>query len=188
MVYYYLTYIHDLSEERFTNSKSFADDTPLFSVSHDSQTSVNHLNKDLDLIYNWTSHWKVKFNPDPAKQSQEVIFSRKIKKLPHPSLVFNNARVTQFLHQKHRGIILDSKITFENHLKFVTTKINKIIGLLRKLQNLLPKTAFIKIYKAFIRTHLDYGDILYDQAFNLSFHQKPKSIQYRTCLAITVAI
>ena len=67
--YYYLTYIHDLSEERFTNSKSFADDTPLFSVSHDSQTSVNHLNKDLDMIYNWASHWKVKFNPDPTKQS-----------------------------------------------------------------------------------------------------------------------
>ena len=27
------------------------------------------------------------FNPDPSKQAQKVIFSRKIKKLPHPSLV-----------------------------------------------------------------------------------------------------
>ena len=42
----------------------------------------------------------------------------------------------------------------------VTTKINKTIGLLRKLQNLLPRTALIKIYKAFVRPHLDYGDIL----------------------------
>ena len=70
----------------------------------------------------------------------------------------------------------------------VTTKINKTIGLLRKLQNLLPRTALIKIYKAFVRPHLDYGDILYDQAFNLSFQQKLESIQYRVCLAITGAI
>ena len=43
----------------------------------------------------------------------------------------------------------------------MTTKINQTIGLLRKLQNLLPRTALITIYKAFVRPHLDYGDILY---------------------------
>ena len=37
------------------------------------------------------------FNPDPTKQIQEIIFSRRTnkKELPHPSLVFNNAKVTQ---------------------------------------------------------------------------------------------
>ena len=70
----------------------------------------------------------------------------------------------------------------------VTTKINETIGLLSKLQKLLPRTALITIYKAFVRSYLDYGDILYDQAFNLSFHQKLESIQYRACLAVTGAI
>ena len=70
----------------------------------------------------------------------------------------------------------------------VATKMNKAIGLLRKLQNLLPRTALITIYKAFVRPHLDYSDILYDQAFNLSFQHKLESIQYRACLAITGAI
>ena len=67
----------------------------------------------------------------------------------------------------------------------VTTKINKTIGLLRKLQNLLPRTVLLTIYKAFVRHHIDYGVILYDQACNLSFQQKPESIQYRACLART---
>ena len=128
------------------------------------------------------------FNPDPTKQAQEVIFSRKIKKLSHPSLVFNNAKVNQPIYQKHLDIILGSKLTFENHINMVTTKINKTVGLLRKLHNLLPRTAFITIYTAFVRPHLDYGDILYDQAFNLSFHQKIESIQYRACLAMTGVI
>ena len=87
------------------------------------------------------------FNPDRTKQAQEVIFSRKTKKLPHPPLVFNNTNVTQSIYQKHLGIILDSKLTFENHINIVATKINKNIGLLSKLQNLLPRTALIKIYK-----------------------------------------
>ena len=82
---------------------------------------------------------------------------------------------------KAPGIILGSKLTFKNHITMVTTKINKTIGILRKLQNLLPRSALITIYKAFVRPHLDYGDILYDQAFNLSFQQKLESIQYTAC-------
>ena len=106
------------------------------SVIHDSQTCTNHLKKDLEMIHNWAFQWKMNFNPDSTKQAQEVIFTRKTKKLPHPSLVFNNANVTQSIYQKHLGIILDSKLTFENHLKVETTKINKTTRFVCKLQKL----------------------------------------------------
>ena len=140
------------------------------------------------MTHNWAFQWKTNFNPDLNKQAREVILSRKTKNLHHPHLVFNNTNITQSIYQKHLGIILYSKLTFENHINMVTTKINKTIGLLRKLQNLLPRTVLIKIYKAFVRPHLDYDDILYVQAFNLSFQQKLEPIQYRPCLAITDAI
>ena len=102
--------------------------------------------------------------------------------------MFDNAIVNESIYQNNLGIILDFKLTIENHLKMVTTKINKTIGLLHKLQNLSPRTALITVYKAFVRLHLDYGYILFDQAFDLPFHQKLESIQYRTCLAVTGAI
>ena len=70
----------------------------------------------------------------------------------------------------------------------VSLKISKTLGLLRKLHNLLPRSALITIYKAFVRPHLDYGDIPYDQAYNMPFHHKLESIQYNACLAITGAI
>ena len=79
-------------------------------------------------------------------------------------------------------------LIFDEHLKMVSLKICKTLGLLRKLHNLLPRSALIIIYKAFVRSHLDYGDILYDQAYNMSFHHKLESIQYNACLAITGAI
>ena len=77
---------------------------------------------------------------------------------------------------------------FDEHAKMVSLKINKTLGLLRKLHNLLPRSTLITIYKAFVRPHLDYGDILYDQAYNMSFHQKLESIQHSAYLSITDAI
>ena len=65
----------------------------------------------------------------------------------------------------------------------VSGKISNIIGLLRKLQNFLPRAAVITIHKVFMRLHLDYGDILYHQAYNMSFQQKLEFIQCNACMA-----
>ena len=85
-------------------------------------------------------------------------------------------------------MILDSSLSFNGHLICVQVSPNKTIGLLRKLQNTLPRQALTTIYKAFVKPHPDYGDILFDQAYNASFHQKLDKIQYNACIAITGAI
>ena len=90
--------------------------------------------------------------------------------------------------QKHLGMYLDPKLDFLEHLKNIQAKVNKSIALLRKLQTILPKLTLLTIYKAFIRPHLDYRGIIYDQAYNDSFHQKLKSTQYNATPAITGAI
>ena len=116
----FLIYINDLTEGLTTNAKLFADDTSLFSVVNDTQTSANDLNKDWEIINIWAFQWKMNFNLDPAKQAHEVIFSRKAKEIYHPPLVFNNTSVSQSSSQKHLGVILDSKLIFDEHLKMVS--------------------------------------------------------------------
>ena len=103
-------------------------------------------------------------------------------------MVFNNAIVSQSNSQKHSGVTLDLKLTFEERILNALKKINRTIGLLRKLQSVLPRITLVIIYKAFVRPNLDYGDILYDQTFNSSFHDRLESIQYNACLAIMEAI
>ena len=75
-------------------------------------------------------------------------------------------------------MFLNRILDFSEHLKTIFQKTNKTIGLLRKLQTLLTKAPLITIYKSFIRPHLDYGDMIYDQTFNMWFQQKMETIQY----------
>ena len=124
-------------------------------------------------------------NPDTSKQAQEVLFSRKVKVAAHPHFVFNNSLVHETTTQKHFGMFLDLKLNFQEHFENMLNKVNKTIGLLRKLQNTLPRPSLLTIYKSFIRPHLDYGDIIYDHVYNASFQQKIESIQYNAVLAIT---
>ena len=56
----------------------------------------------------------------------------------------------------------------QEHLKNILNKVNETIGLLRKLQNILPREPLLTIYKSFVRPHLDYGDVIYDQHCNIS--------------------
>ena len=178
-----LVYINDLVDSLSSYAKYFADDTSLFSVIHDVETSANELNDDLYRINKWRFQWKMSFNPHPSKQAQEIIFSRKTKKISHPSLLFHNSIVSQTPSQKHLGIFLEAQLTFEEHLK-----VNKTIGMLWKLQKNLPRPALMTIYKAFVRPYLDYGEVIYDEVYNKTFYQKFESIQYNACLVLSGAV
>ena len=88
------------------------------------------------------------FNPDPKKPAQEVIFSRKKQSQNHPTISRNNIHVEGATYQKHLGIILDEKL-----------KRYKGISVIKKLCHSLPRKSLITIYKAFLKSLIDYGDI-----------------------------
>ena len=61
-------------------------------------------------------------------------------------------------------------------MKVITTKVNKAIELLRELQKSLPRSVLMTMYEAFVRPHLDYGDIIYDEVYNETFYEKLECI------------
>ena len=109
-------------------------------------------------------------------------------KSSHPSVCFNNTPVSSTSVQKHLGMLLDNKLRDKHNLKFVSTKVKKTIALLREFQQSLPRQSLITTYKSFIPPHLNYGNIVYDQAFNESFHKDLECIQYNAAITITEAI
>ena len=77
---------------------------------------------------------------------------------------------------------------FKYFLRSVADKVIKSIGILRKLQMILPRRLWVTIYKFFIRPHLDYGDIIFEKAYSKTFHDNLESNQFNILLAITGAI
>ena len=66
-----------------------------FLCGHNISVSAKDIHKDLNNINNWAFQWKINFNPDPCKKAQESLFSRKLHKVSHLKLFFNNANVSQ---------------------------------------------------------------------------------------------
>ena len=85
-------------------------------------------------------------HPDPSKQAQDVIFFTK-----------DNQSISH----------INSKAFGDTLMKILHSKINKAIkgiGIIHKLNNILPCHALLTIYCSFVRPDLDYDDVIYDQA------------------------
>ena len=112
----FLIYINDLSDNLQYNPKLFADDTSLFSTVKVHERTANNLSSNLEKINKWAFQWKMSLNPDPTKQAQDVIFSRNTTKKIHPKIFFNNIPVSKADFQKHLGLHLESKLSFQNFI------------------------------------------------------------------------
>ena len=121
---FFLIFIDDLSEILKSTVKLFADDISIFHVAKDPNTSAEILNHDLTRISEWAYKRKMSFNPDPSKQAQEVLFSNKVMKTSHPNIIFNGNMVEKSVNQKHLDLILDEKLTFNDHIKSKLTTVN----------------------------------------------------------------
>ena len=118
-----------------SNAKLFADDTSLFPTVTNPNATADQSSNYVHIINTWAYQWKMNFNPDTSRY-------------------FNGVLNTST--QNHIGMYLDFKLKFHEQFEHMLNKVNKTIGLLRKLQNTLPTPSLLTIYKSFIRPHLDY--------------------------------
>ena len=197
----FLLYINDLPDDLQCSPKLFADDVSLNEHMNSIPASTTRLRHDLNNIEQWAYQWKMIFNPDLDKPANEVVFSNRTH-LNLPDLQFADGMIQSVKSHKHLGLILDSKLNFNLHLKEKIGKANTGILMIRKLYKYLPRHSLINIYKSFIRPHLDYCDIIYHrpccddimmqntsyqyiQHPNVLFTDKIESVQYNAALAIT---
>ena len=161
----FLIYINDLSENLKSTVKFFADNTSIFHVVKDPNRSAEILNHDLT------------FNLDPSKQAHEVLFSNKVTKTNYSNIIFNGNTIQKSANQKHLGLILNEKLTFNDHITSKLTTVNKLTSTLRKLYHYMSRDSLVTIYKSFIRPHLDYSDVTFDKPSNATFSNRIESAQ-----------
>ena len=157
----FLIYVNDLPNGIGSICKIFVDDTSPFSKVKDETFSETQLNNDLNKISKSAFQWKMLFNPDPKRETEN-----------YPSLGFNGTKVKLANSQKHLGLIL----------------CKQIVGIMKRLSLVLSRKSLLTIYKYFVRPNLD--TLIYfmtNLLMNLS-KEKLEVIQYKAALVITSAI
>ena len=73
----------------------------------------------------------------------------------------NNQIIRRVSHTKFLGVLIDEKLTWNNHISDVTNKISKNVGVIRKLSNLLPQRILFTLYNTLILPYLWYYNVVW---------------------------
>ena len=177
--------INDVASIRKLHSKLFlfADDIAMWIQCKNLAISSKKLQDDIRRMEKWAEDWGFKLSAD---KSEFIRFSRK-KKTDDIAMVINGtcihpSRVVSFL-----GVTFDKGLTWTPQVKELIGKCAKGINLLRCLSGTewgAHRDSLLMIYKAKIRSHLDYGCLAFGDMAK-SNRKKLETVQskaLRVCL------
>ena len=111
--------------------------------------------------------------------------------------MFNRTIISDVSEHKHLGLILESDLSIDKYLNKKMINAKKNVGIIKHLSKFLPLKSLDQMYKAHVRSHLDYCDIIYhippilnQPPLGLSLNNRMENverIQYHAALAITGA-
>ena len=58
-------------------------------------------------------------------------------------------------------VLFKSNLKFDEHIDKTINKVNRIIGLIKRKFKFIDKDLFLTLYKSLIRSHLDYGNLIF---------------------------
>ena len=177
----FLIYINDIVTDIGSNIPLFADDTSLYIIVTDPDTSADLLSLDLMKISDWANKWLVIFQPP---KTDSLVISRKINKPAHPPLFMQNQEIKEVDSHKHLGFHFSQDGSWHHQIQFIKDKAWTRINIMRKLKFKLDRKSLEIIYTAFIRPILEYGDVVWDNCAQYEKDELEK-IQHETARIAT---
>ena len=181
----FLIYINDITEEvQSSEIRLFADDTILYILVDNPVQSAAALNDDLNRISRWAAKWIVCFS---APKTKAMFISKKNKQNPNRPLMMNNVILEEVKEYKHLGVTITSDLTWNKHIENMATSAGKCLDVLNALKYRLDRASLEKIYKAYIRSKLEYASIVWDSCTK-HLSDLLEAVQYRAAKIISGAI
>ena len=166
----FLVYINDLPQQcNSLHLTLYADDTSIV-ISGDSVTeTTRRLNDNLARIDNWFTSNKLMIN---TSKTNFMVFSTKPSiQNSNFNVNINNSTITRVHHTKFLGVIIDSKLTWQDHIMHIKNKISKIIGILLRVRRVLSTKALVTLYNALILPHLTYCVTVWGNTYKTHLQQ-----------------
>ena len=183
----FLLYINDMPDilEK-TTPCLYADDTQIYSSSHDYDTLVENLNMDLANIQKWLAKNKLKSHAKKTKVMFIGSLHNLNNKVGNRTVEMNKIPVPQTNTFKCLGVDLDQKLNWEKHIDSVCHKISAGIGAMKRIKPYVPHKTLQDVYKTLIQPHFDYCSPLWDNC-GLGLQDKLQKFQNRAAREITGA-
>ena len=151
----FVLYINDLPSNIKSNIFMFADDTKLFRTI-ETPIDQHTLQDDLNQLTQWSRKWLLKFHPNKCKVMH--IGKAKTDEYRYTLNVNNvNHELEYITEEKDIGVIIDCKLEFDKHVNFKINKASGIMAVIRRSFITLNESNFVPLYKALVRSHLDYA-------------------------------
>src|SRR3984885_15079140 len=117
------------------------------------------MQQSLDEISLWATKWKMVLAVD---KTQSITFKQKNKKkFPKMKLQLLGSNLNEIKQVKYLGLIMDSNLTYKQHIYYVFAKANRKLGYLTYLcsyKGIRPSlSAYYILYKTIIRPTLEYA-------------------------------
>ena len=149
----------------------FADDTKIFSFEKNGQL----IQQDLTYLEEWSRNWLLDFHPDKCKQ---MIILKPREEHHATQRYFCNTALNSTTKEKDLGIIFDNHLNFKDHINTVIKKCNQTMGILRRTFINLTPDIFLPVFKALIRSKLEYGQLIW-YPYNITDKRKIEAVQRR---------
>ncbi|GFY52534.1 RNase H domain-containing protein [Trichonephila inaurata madagascariensis] len=101
------------------------------------------------------------------KKTVSVVFSRKCGVSPNPELFIGRSLIKVVYEFKFLGLIFHQSLRFHRHLKDLKIRSAKTLNILKVLANTrwgADRTSLLRLYRALIRSKLNYGSVVYSSA------------------------
>ena len=155
----FLIYINDISaSSNLLQFILFADDTNLFHCDKSLQLLEESVNKELILLSNWFKANKLSLNVD---KTNLIMFRPIGKHLQKMSIYLDGHTIKQVTHTKFLGVYLDEILNWNYHIKNISTKISKNIGVIYKLKYKISSDVLLMLYNTMILPYLSYCNIVW---------------------------
>lgn len=149
----FLIYINDVASANLEGDLFlYADDSTLIYASDSHNENVSRANNDLTTFNNFLQHNGLKLNSEKTK----IMHFSPRGVINVDTLSMYNREIECVKTFTYLGLILDSNLTWENHIHGIIAKIRPLIGILYRTRKILPKKIRRTLYHAMIHSHLRY--------------------------------
>ena len=133
----------------------YADDTSVLVNDKNLDKLLEILNDELKKLSTWLKANKLSLN---VNKTNYILFHRARIKLPDAFLnvYMSNSTLTQVECCKYLGVILDSKMSWVQHITYVKNKVSKGIGIMYQARKYLNKKSLVGLYNSYIYPYLIY--------------------------------